>query len=137
MPTWQVKNTFGEEMGDETHDLASDTLKVLLTNTAPSVANAVKADLTEIASGNGYTAGGTALTGVTWSQTGGTSTLAFGTDLTFTAAVGTMATFRYLELYNDTAANDELIAHLDYGTTVSLAAGQSFTLQAGTILTLA
>lgn len=137
MATWQIKNAFKEEIGDETHDLAADTLKVLLTNTAPSLANAVKADLTEIAAGNGYSAGGTALTGVTFSQTGGTATLAFSSNLTFTASGGTMATFRYLELYNDTAANDELIGHLDYGTTVSLANGESFTLVAGTVFTLA
>jgi hypothetical protein len=135
--TWQIKNAFKEELGDETHDLAADTLKVMLTNTAPSLANSVKADLTEIAAGFGYSAGGTALAGVTFGQTGGTATLAFGTDLTFTAAGGTMGTFRYLELYNDTAANDELIGHLDYGTTVSLATGESFTLTAGTVFTLA
>jgi hypothetical protein len=135
--TWAIKNAFKEEIGDETHDLAADTLMVMLTNTAPSVANSVKADLTEIAAGFGYAAGGTALAGVTFSQTGGTATLAFGTNLTFTAAGGAIADFRYLELYNDTAANDELIGHLDYGATVSLADGQSFTLTAGTIFTLA
>lgn len=137
MATWQIKNAFKEEIGSETHNLTSDTLKVMLTNTAPSLANSVKADLTEISAGNGYTAGGTALTGVTFSQTGGTATLAFGTDLVFTASGGAIATFRYLELYNDTAASDELIGHLDYGAAVTLADGQSFTLTAGTIFTLA
>ena len=137
MATWQIKNAFKEEIGSETHDLTADSLKVMLTNTAPSVANSVKADLTEIADGNGYTAGGTALTGVTFSQAGGTATLAFGTDLVFTASGGAIATFRYLELYNDTAAADELIAHLDYGAPVDLADGEGFTLTAGTIFTLA
>lgn len=136
MATWQIKNDFKEKLGNETHDLTADTFKVMLTNTAPSLANSVKADLTEIAAGNGYVAGGSTAT-CTYTETGGTATFALSTDLTFTASGGPIATFRYFELYNDTAANDELIGHLDYGTTVDLADGESFTLTAGTIFTLA
>lgn len=136
MATWQIKNDFKEKLGDETHDLTSDTFKVALTNTTPSVADSVFADLTEISAGNGYSAGGSTGT-FTYTETGGTATFALTADLTFTASGGAIATFRYLELYNDTAANDELIAHLDYGTTVDLADGQSFTLTAGTVFTLA
>lgn len=137
MATWQVFNSFKEELGDETHDLAADTLKVALSNTAPALTNDVLADITEIAAAFGYSAGGSALVGVTWTESGGTVTLAFGTNLTFTAAGGTMGTWRYMVLYNDTAAADELIAYLDYGTAVSLADTQTFTLVAGTVLTLA
>lgn len=52
---------FVEDLGNGVHDLVGiqHTLKVYLTNTAPNVAtHAVKADLAEIAAGNGYTAGG-------------------------------------------------------------------------------
>lgn len=136
MATWQIKNDFKERLGDETHNLSADTFKVMLTNTMPSVSNSVKADLTEITAGNGYTAGGATGT-FTWVETGGTATFALSSDLTFTASGGAIATFRYLELYNETAANDELIGHLDYGTTVDLLDGQSFTLSAGTVFTLA
>lgn len=136
MATWQIKNDFKDKLGDETHNLTADTFKVALTNTTPSLANSVLADLTQISAGNGYTAGGSAIT-CTYTETGGTATFASSADLTFTASGGAIATFRYLELYNDTAANDELIGHLDYGTTVDLAAGESFTLTAGTIFTLA
>lgn len=121
MATWQIFNSFKEEIGDETHDLAADTLRVALSNTAPALTNDVLADITEIAAAFGYSAGGSALTGVTWTESGGTATLAFGSNLAFTAAGGTMGTWRYMVLYNDTAANNELIAYLDYGTTVSLA----------------
>lgn len=136
MATWQIKNDFKEKLGDETHDLSADTFKVALTNTAPSLADSVLADLTQITAGNGYTAGGATAT-CTWTESGGTATFALSADVTFTASGGAMATFRYLELYNDTAANDELIGHLDYGTAVNLADGESFTLSAGTIFTLA
>lgn len=137
MATWNIVNDFIESLGDETHNLTADTLKVALSNTAPTASTANFAALTEITAANGYTAGGTALTGTSYSQTGGTGTLAFSTDLTFTASGGAIATFRYLYLYNDTAAADEGIAWLDYGTTVDLASGESFTLTAGNILTIA
>lgn len=137
MATWQVVNSFTDEIGEETHKLSTDTLKIGLTNTAPSVTNTVWGNITEIAAGNGYTAGGTALTGVTYTQTGGTATLAFSTDLTFTATGGAIAQFQYPVLYNDTAANDELIAFFNHGAAVDLANGESYTISAGTIFTLA
>lgn len=137
MATWQIVNDFTEKLGNETHNLTSDTFKVALSNTAPTAATANFGSLTEISAGNGYTAGGTALSSVTYTETGGTATFAFGSDLTFTASGGAIATFRYLYLYNDTAATDEGVAFLDYGTTVDLADGESFTLTAGTVFTLA
>lgn len=137
MATWNIVNDFVESLGDETHNLTSDTFKVALSNTAPTAASANFASITEISAGNGYTAGGTALTGTAYNQSGGTGTFSFSTDLTFTASGGAIATFRYLYLYNDTAAADEGVAWLDYGTTVDLASGESFTLTAGNILTMA
>ena len=47
-------------------------------------------------------------------------------DLTLTAS-GAVATFRYVVLYNDTATNDELIAWWDYGSDVTLANTETFT----------
>ena len=137
MASWNIVNDFIESLGGETHDLTADTLKVALSNTAPTAATANLAAVTQITAANGYTAGGTALTGVTYTESGGTGTLAFGTDLTFTASGGAIGTFRYLFLYNDTAAADEGIAWLDYGAAVDLADGESFTLTAGNILTVA
>lgn len=100
----------------------------MLTNTAPVAGNSVKADLTEIAAGNGYSAGGTALTSVTSSQTSGTYTLD-AADTQFQASGGTMATFRYVVLYNDTPTSpaDPLIGWWDYGSAVSLATSETFT----------
>lgn len=77
------------------------------------------------------------LAGVTSSQAGGTYTFAFGTNATFTASGASFDPFRYLVLYNDTAASDELIAFVDYGTSYTLPNTQSFTLTAGTVFTLA
>jgi hypothetical protein len=117
---------FVEAVAEKKHNLGSDTLKVMLTLTAPVAANAVKADLTEIASGNGYTAGGTAANIVSSAQTSGTYKLVLD-DVVFTASGGAIAAFRYAVLYNDTATNDELIGFWDRGASTTLLDGDTFT----------
>ena len=137
MATFQKFNSFVEAMAEKKHNLGSDTLKVMLTNSAPSASNTVKADITEISAGNGYTAGGTAVTITASSQTSGTYSLV-GDSVTFTASGGSIGPFRYAVLYNDTASNDELIGFYDYGSSVTLASTEYFPVTFGaSILTLA
>lgn len=136
MATVQIFSSFKEAINEKVHNLGSDTLKFMLTNTAPSLSNTVKTDITEIAAGNGYTAGGTTVTVSSSSQTGGTYTLVLAACV-FTASGGTIGPFRYIVLYNDTATNDELIGYVDYGTAYTLPDGQPFTLTAGTFFSLA
>lgn len=129
---------FVEDMGLEVHELDADVLKIALTNTAPTVAtDAVLADITEIAAGNGYSAGGNTVANNAYSETAGTATLT-GDDVVFTASGGAIAQFRYAVLYNDTSASDSLIGYWDYGSAVDLASGETFTVDFGaSILTLA
>lgn len=134
MATFQFFNSFKEAEAEKVHNLGADTLKWLLSNTAPVATNSVKADITEIAAGNGYTAGGAAATVSSSAQSGGTYTLAVNSTA-FTAAGGSFAAFRYLVLYNDTATNDELIGWLDYGSAYTLTNGNVFTIPAGTVFT--
>lgn len=124
-----IFNAFKEAVAEKVHNLGADTLKWMLTNVAPVAGNSVKADITEITAGNGYTAGGTAVAITSSGQTGGTYRLAIGAT-TFTAAGGPMATFRYVVLYNDTAPGDELIGWLDYGSALTLADTQFLTIPA-------
>ena len=84
MATAQIFNSFKEALADKIHNLGSDTLKFMLTNTAPSLANTVKTDITEISAGNGYTAGSTAVTVTSSAQAGGTYSLVLAA-CTFTA----------------------------------------------------
>jgi hypothetical protein len=136
MATFTFFNSFKEALPEKAHNLGSDTLKWMLTNVAPVATNTVKADLTEIAAGFGYTAGGATVAASASSQTGGTYSLVLAAA-TFTAAAGDFAPFRYIVLYNDTAASDELIGWLDYGTSYTLTDTNTFTIPAGTAFTLA
>lgn len=141
MAAYNKHNVFVENLAEKVHDLGADSLKVLLTNTAPTAANSVKADLTELGGGNGYTAGGTAPSITSSSQTSGTYKLVLG-DVTWTASGGTIGAFRYTDLYNDTPTSpaDPLIAWWDYGSSITLQIGETFTWDADPsngILTLA
>jgi hypothetical protein len=111
----------------------TDTLKIYLSNTAPNVAtNQVKADLAEIATGNGYTGPVDVQNAATTAT--GTITVA-GTDVVITAS-GAVGPFRYVILYNDTPTSpaDPLIGYWDYGSSQSLNAGESFTTDFGASL---
>lgn len=138
MATFNKINQFVGDLGDKVHDLDLDVLKIYLSNTAPIATNSVKTDVAEITAENGYTAGGSDISAI-WSQTSGTGALT-GTDVVWTATGGTVGPFRYVVLYNDTptAPADPLIGWWDYGTSITLAAGETFTADFGaSILTVA
>lgn len=123
---------FSENLAEKVHNLDSDTIKVLLTNSAPNAAtNTVKADITEISAGNGYTAGGEDTQNAT-SRSGGTTTVT-ATDVVWTASGGSIGAFRYVVAYNDTPTSpaDPLIEYWDYGSSITLAAGETFTVDFG------
>lgn len=120
--------SFVEAVHEKVHNLGSDTLKVLLTNTAPSLSNTVKADISgELSTANGYTAGGATITVTSSAQSSGLYTL-IASDVTWTASGGSIGPFRYAVLYNDTATNDELIGYIDYGYSITVSSGQTFTI---------
>ena len=126
MASFNKFNSFVEAVFEKTHNLQSDTLKVVLTNTAPVSTNTVLADITQISNGNGYTTGGATATVSSSAQSSGIYKLVLA-DVTWTASGGSMGPFRYAVLYNSTAASSELIGYWDYGSSVTLASGESFT----------
>ncbi len=126
MASFNKFNSFVEALAEKVHNLQSDVLKVMLSNSAPTAANALKTDITEITAGNGYIAGGTQATQASSAQTAGTYKLVLN-DVTFTAVGGSLPAFRYAVLYNDTATNKELVGWWDYGSAVSITNGNSFT----------
>ena len=133
-------NVFVEHLAEKIHNLGADTLKVMLSNTAPNVAtHAVRADAAEISGGNGYTSGGNACTISSSAQTGGVYTLALADPATWVASGGSIGPFQYAILYNDTptAPVDPLIAYWDYGSSITLGIGETFTVDFGaSVMTL-
>lgn len=126
MATFNKFNSFTEALSEKVHNLGSDTLKVMLTNSAPVATNTQKTDLTDISAGNGYSAGGTAPSITSSAQTSGVYKLILA-DVVFTASGGSIGPFRYIVLYNDTATNKELIGWYDYGSSITLLTGETFT----------
>jgi hypothetical protein len=127
MAAFNKFDSFVEALAEKTHNLGSDVLKVMLTNSAPIASNTVKANLTEISAGNGYTAGGNTATVSSSAQTSGTYKLVLADPATWTATGGSIGRLRYAVLYNDTATSKELIGWWDYGSSVTLATGETFT----------
>jgi hypothetical protein len=134
MATYNKFDQFIENIFKGVHNFTSDatcTVTVALTAAAnaPVAGNAVLADLTEISYSN---LSSRVVTGITAEQTSGTVHLT-GTDLVLTAS-GAVATFRYVVLYDDdpTSPANPLIAWYDYGSNVTLANGETFTIDFAT-----
>lgn len=118
---------FVDQLGRGNHQFGTHVFKVMLSNTAPSPTNSVKADIVEISAGNGYSAGG-ADAQVTWSETSGTAK-AQGTKVTWTATGGSIGPFRYVVLYNSSTADGKLVCWWDYGSSITLNDGESFSVK--------
>lgn len=123
MATYTKFNSFVEAIAEKVHNLGSDQLKVALTNSAPVAGNTILANITEISYTNLSTRN---ITTSASSQTSGTYKLVL-TDLVLTAS-GAVGPFQYVVIYNDTATNDELIGFYNYGSAVTLASGDTFTI---------
>ena len=132
MATYNKFQCLVEDLAEKKHNLASDTLKVAFSNAsnAPSASADVKlADIITIATTN---LGDLSLTVLSSSQTSGTYKLVVADKIL--TATGDVPAFRYAIIYNDTAANDELICWYDYGSEITLASGDTFKLDFGTEL---
>jgi len=141
MATFNKFNQFVENLAEKVHNLQTDSLKIMLVNSpAPVATNSIKADLTEIAAGNGYSAGGTVINITGSVQTSGTYKLT-GDDVVYTAAGGSIGPLRYAVLYDDTpsAPAKPLIGWFDYGSSITLLNGETLTVdldQVNGILTI-
>lgn len=138
MAAFNKFNSFVLDLAQKVHNLNSDTLKVMLTNTAPVATNSVKSNITEISAVNGYAAGGNAAAFVSGADTAGLYRLILAA-VQWTASGGNIGPFQYAVLYNSTPAVGNLIGWFDYGTTVTLTNGNTFTVsldQTNGVLTL-
>lgn len=132
MATFNKLQDYVEQLNKAVHNWSAHTFKAAFSNTAPSATNAVLADITQIGTGGGYTGGaggGITLDTVTLSETGGTAKVTIA-DEVFTASGGSVGPFRYIYVYNDTASSpaDALVMYYDYGSSITLADGESITI---------
>lgn len=115
-------------------NLATATLKVALSNTAPgsestpptgAETTCILANVTEVSYTN---CSSRTLTTSSCTQTSGTLNLILA-DLVLTAT-GAVGPFRYVYLYNSssTTRTNALIGYYDYGSSVTLASGDTFTI---------
>lgn len=144
MATFNKLNGFVEHMAEGVHNLGTGQLVVALSNTAPgseatpptgSTAACILANVTQISYTNLSSRN---VTTSSSSQTTGTYSLVCS-DLVLTAS-GAVGPFRYVYLYNDTPTSpaDPLIGYYDYGSSLSLANGETFTVDFGaSVLTVA
>lgn len=133
MATFNKFNAWAENMV-EVANLATDQFTIALTNTAPTAANSVLADITEITYTN---LSGRNVTTTSSSQTGGTYTLVLA-DLVL-SATGSVGPFRYVVLYDDTPTSpaDPLVGWWDYGSSLTMANAETFTIDfTGAAITL-
>ena len=126
MATFNKFNAFVEHLSEGVHNLQSNQLVIALTNTAPVATHSVLADLTQIAYTNLSSRN---LTVASSAQTSGTYKLTLN-DITLTASGGSVGPFRYVVIYNDTPTSpaDPLIGYYDYGSSLTLAAGETITI---------
>lgn len=131
MASFNFFRQFKENLTKKVHDFTSDstcTVTVALTAAAnaPVNTNEVLADLTQVSYTN---LSSRVITGISATETGGTVSLN-ATDLVLTASGGSVATFRYVVLYDDdpTSPADPLIGWYDIGSDVTLADGQTLTI---------
>lgn len=115
-------NSFIEYVNEGAIDWDNDTFALALTNSAPSSANSVLADITEISYTN---LSSRTLTITAAGQSAGTYT-ATCAQLVMTAS-GAVGPFRYVVAYDDTAASDPLVGWWDYGSAVTMQNGDTFT----------
>lgn len=141
MAAFQKFNQFVEDLAKKVHNLDTDTLKVMLTNSAPVATNAILSDIAEITPQNGYSAGGGTATFVSGAQTSGTYKLVLAA-VTFTASGGSFGPFRYAVLYNSTPVSPvkPLVGWYDYGTNLTTTDTNQFVVsldQTNGVLTIA
>ena len=124
MATFTKIDSFVENLAEKLIDLSGVALTIALTNTAHTATWDELADLTQV----DYTNLSSRVITVTSSaQTSGTYKLVLA-DLVLTSSGGTTGAFRYVYIYDDGSTGDKLICYFDYGSSITLQDGDTFTI---------
>lgn len=135
MASFTLLNGYLEHKHHGVHNFSSHTFTVALSNTAPgsestpptgATSACVLANVTQISYTNCSSRN---LTLSSSGQTSGTYRAIFN-DLVLTASGGSVGPFRYVYAYNNTPTSpaDPLIGYSDYGSSITITDGNTFTL---------
>lgn len=129
MATFNKYGQFVEDLAEKVHNLSVDTLRIALASGVQTTGMTLLSQIFEISGGNGYATGGWTGLLVSSAQTTGLYKLVLANPPVWTGMPGTMSGFRYAVLYNDTPTSplNPLIGYWDYGSTVTLNSGETFT----------
>jgi|SRR5581483_1343348 len=130
MAAFSKFNCFVGDVSHKQHDMktgTTDVYKVYLTNTAPVASNTTYNTPADLATANGYTAGGASIGTITGADASGTFSFSGGTNPSWTASGGSVGPFQYAVLYNTNT--NALIGWWDYGTAITLTNSNTFTVQ--------
>jgi hypothetical protein len=138
MATYAKYDLFVENVANKQIDIfgSTDTFRVVIHTDAPaSTTDNSVSDLTQISGNNGYTTGGENIT-FNSTRSGGTIT-ATAVDVVWTAVTGNLGsstTGQYFSVYDDTSTGDYLMCSFNYGSTFTVAVGESMTFDVGASL---
>ena len=113
---YQKFDQFIEDTENKIHNMDADQIALALTNVQPVAANSVLADITQIDYTNLSPRN---LTRNQAGQTNGLYTITFD-NIVLTSSGGATGPFQWIVVYNDDAADDNLICFFDYGSPVTL-----------------
>jgi hypothetical protein len=129
MAAYNKFNLFTQDVCRAIHkfNTGAATYSVMLSNTAPAATNHLYGDIsaTELAAGGGYAVGGIT-SAMSDSSAAGTEKVT-ATNVTWTGSGAGMGPLRYVVVYQSGDVNKELVCWFDYGSSISLAAGDTFT----------
>lgn len=124
MATFVPQEKYYFNLLSKKHDWATDTFEVMLVNAAGSAAADVAADVTQISYTN---FGSRAVTITSLTNNAGTKTATVAIqDKSIGVSGGAGATFRTAYLRDTTS--DKIVGHIDHGSGITLADGQSYIL---------
>lgn len=129
--TYNKFNLFTQDVCEGVHNFKSggQTFNVMLTNTAPVATNHLYGDISsnELTTTGGYTVGG--ISSAMSDTTGSGTEKVLATNVTWTGSGSGMGPFRYVVIYNTTPTSPlkPLVCWFDYGSSISLTAGDTFT----------
>lgn len=127
MPTPVFFESFLLDLAKGVHDFSTDTIKITLCAAANAPVPATDVDLGDLTPITETYLAANTLTVSSVAQAAGLLTVLI-TDFNIVASGGAIGPFQHIVIYNDSAANDELIATVDIGEEVTLTDPQQITM---------